>query len=451
MLENTIVQKEVLLQREIALSEEREARAMAEKASRRFAFLAEASSILASSLDLSETLQAICKLSLNGLAEACAIDLIREDGTIEKIPPKAIDPVREAHIIELRKRYTLQLHKLPDVQEVVRRGNGAICFRRTDEILDAVCESPEHRRAMEEAEVQGAILVMLVARGRRLGWLILMRMGKDPYTLDDLAVGEDLASRAAVAIDNARLYEKAQKAVRIRDEFISIASHELRTPLTSLSLQVQLVLDLVRQGRLSSLPPEKLTQVFGSTHQQLGRITWLVNSLLDVSQIRSGKLHLSLEAFDLVQLVREVIDRYHSEIRSSGTEIDIQGIASLHGAWDRRRIEQTFTNLLMNALKYGQKKPVTVRVEQVEDDALLSVEDRGMGIAPEDQARIFQRFERAVPVSHYGGMGLGLYIAQQIASAHQGSIQLKSELGRGSVFELKLPMKLQITLGSPAA
>jgi PAS domain S-box-containing protein len=239
----------------------------------------------------------------------------------------------------------------------------------------------------------------------------------------------------------ARLYRKAQEEVRERDEFLSIASHELRTPVTALKLQLQLFQRYV--DRASVVLPREMHEKMEALERQIRRIALLVNELLDLSRLRLGKIELRREEFDLAELAREIIAQLQSEFDLAGSRVELRANGPVKGSWDRLRLGQVLTNLLANAVKFGKGKPILVVVESVEENgaalALLEVRDQGIGIAPEHQARVFDRFERAVPAEHFGGLGLGLYIARQIVEAHGGEIRVDSAPGAGSTFRVELP------------
>ncbi|WP_233278085.1 CHASE domain-containing protein [Myxococcus stipitatus] len=245
------------------------------------------------------------------------------------------------------------------------------------------------------------------------------------------------ASAEQASVEQQRLASEAQAAVRVRDEFLSVAAHELRTPLTSLKLQLQLLFRQLHQD--GPLDTERLERGVETCERQMTRLTKLVDSLLDVSRLSSGRMELQLEPLELGELVREMARRFEMEAQAAGVRLDVDTPQPVTGRWDRLRLEQVITNLMSNALKYGHGSPVDVRVRGDEHEARLEVQDRGIGIAPEDAGRVFDRFERAVSSRHYGGLGLGLFITRQLVEAHGGSISLESTPGQGTTFIVHLP------------
>jgi signal transduction histidine kinase len=248
-------------------------------------------------------------------------------------------------------------------------------------------------------------------------------------------------------MDNAFLYEAAQSAIRARDEFLSIASHELKTPLTSLKLQAQIRARELKKGELRAFTPEKLPQLIADDEKQINRLTRLVDDMLDVSRVQSGKLTFDPEPFDLNELVSDTLRRFSAQIDASKSKVSFQTGAPAVGNWDRFRIEQVFINLLTNALKYGAGNPIRIEISTEGELALLRVRDQGIGIQQQDQERIFGRFERAISASSISGLGLGLYISQKIIEGHQGKILVQSEPGMGSIFTIELPLASASTKG----
>jgi PAS domain S-box-containing protein len=238
-----------------------------------------------------------------------------------------------------------------------------------------------------------------------------------------------------------RLVDEMRQAVRARDEFLSIASHELKTPLTSLQLQVDSLKRLRKQEQAGHAPmtPEVLDHKIDVIARQAVRLEALVANLLEVTRIASGSMTLQREDTDLSALVNQYVARSEAAIRRAGSPVDLTAEPVI-GRWDRLKLEAVVENLLSNALKYGARKPISIRVERSGDRAVLTVADGGIGIPVNEQGRIFERFERAVPEQHYGGLGVGLWIARQVVEAHGGTIYVASEEGKGSTFTVELPL-----------
>lgn len=233
-----------------------------------------------------------------------------------------------------------------------------------------------------------------------------------------------------------------REAIVARDEFLSIASHELKTPLTSLILNGQMLKKQIQKDDPSALSREKVEKFVDHTNKQTARLTRLVDDMLEISRLRTGKLSVEKESVNLTELLNDLKSRFDELfIESTGEELHLEISQNITGMWDKMRLEQTFSNLLTNALKYGNKRPVRMTVERENERAVISVIDQGLGIKPENKEKIFQRFERAgISANDISGLGLGLYIAKQIVLAHDGSIFVESEIGKGSKFVVSLPV-----------
>jgi signal transduction histidine kinase len=233
------------------------------------------------------------------------------------------------------------------------------------------------------------------------------------------------------------------QAVRTRDEFISIASHELKTPLTPMKLQLQALLRAARGGA-DGLAPDRLLAATVRFEKLVGRVGALVENMLDVSRLGSGKLTLRLEPTPVPQIVRDAVDRIAEEVEESGSTLELHVDVGYSEplAVDRHRLEQVVVNLVGNAAKYAPGSPIVVRCGRVDGVHRIEIEDRGPGIGRADHQRIFERFERAVedPMEN-SGLGLGLYIAREIVRAHGGELSVRSELGVGSTFVVELPAR----------
>lgn len=238
--------------------------------------------------------------------------------------------------------------------------------------------------------------------------------------------------------------KKLELAVKARDNFLSVASHELRTPLTTLHLQVQSLLRNSRTGLLGQILPDKQTRKLEAIKKNIDRFAKRINEVLDVSRLTSEQLELDPERFDLAELLREKVAQYEDgEAARFGCALRLEAPPSFHGCWDRARTEQLVENLVGNALKYGHGSPVEISLREENGMAVIVVRDHGIGIAREEQERIFGQFERAVSDLHYGGMGLGLWIVRQILEAAGGTIEVESRPNEGAAFTIRMPTAIR--------
>ena len=246
----------------------------------------------------------------------------------------------------------------------------------------------------------------------------------------EVRVQERTIELARMVDENARLYREAKDALEIRDEFLSIASHELRTPLTALSLHVQLL--------ERTLPTQEASESILKLNRHVRRLTGLIDQLLDLTRIRSGKFQLRLQTCDLTAIVREAVSEQVVEALRRGSQVLVQSKTTTLAECDPERIRQVITNLLSNAIKYGEGKPIAVTIEGSAEGVEVCVRDQGPGIALDQQERIFERFERAADQSEVSGLGLGLYISKEIMAAHGGTISVQSSVGSGAEFRVRL-------------
>jgi signal transduction histidine kinase len=249
-----------------------------------------------------------------------------------------------------------------------------------------------------------------------------------------------IAERARNEAERDRLLNELREAVRVRDTFLAIAAHELKTPLTALQLQIHLLQK--SDGRTSAaMSAQRLEHAVEMIARQTTRLHALIENFLEVVNITSGHMDLDRAPVDLRQIVNDIVA--HDHRGRSGPAIVVDGAAV--GLWDRGRLESVIGNLVSNAVKFGGDKPISISVSCDGSTARVVITDHGIGIAPEEQARIFEKFERAVSERHYGGFGLGLWVVRQIVEAHGGNIRVASEAGQGSTFVVELPLSLQMT------
>lgn len=235
--------------------------------------------------------------------------------------------------------------------------------------------------------------------------------------------------------------EALDRAVKARDNFFMIASHELRTPLTCLELQLQVMEFDLKNATQEELSPEKFKLGLEKQREHLARITRIIDNILDESRINRGHIPMSPENFDLSVMVRHIVGEFKIAAENAGVSVTLDTENSIVGKWDRFKLEQVLLNLLSNALRYGEKKPIRIRTFQNASLAFFSVQDEGLGIKTEDQERIFDRFERVAEENGVKGFGLGLFISNSVVKAHGGEIRVQSEPGKGSIFTVALPIR----------
>jgi signal transduction histidine kinase len=401
-------------------------------------FIAHVSAVLAESLDYEATLATVARLAVPFVADLCLVDVLDDAGKMQRVAVAHRDPAVE----DWQRRARLQNRRWAGqdlAAEILTAGRGLLTPEITPALLEKYVENPDVRSRLMEIGVSSGITVPMLARGRALGAIILCLCGgQRRYGQDDLALAEELARRAAVAIDNARLYRGAQQAVRARDEFLTVASHELNTPITSLLLLAQTLRDT--RHEMTETAVERSLEVMAL---QTRRLSTLVQELLDVTRVQAGALPIRRESVDLAGLLREVAERFVEEKRPAGRALELQSPARLQGQWDRACLDQIVSNLLSNAFKFGAGSPVVVVLEELETGpngrVRLQVRDQGIGVPPERLTDIFDPFARAVPASNYGGLGLGLYIVRSLVRALQGRVSVESTLAEGSTFTVELP------------
>lgn len=412
---------------------------------RRQRFLAEATGTLARSLDYTTTLRSVARLAVPALADWCIVDVVDDAGEIHRMPIVHADPAKTA-VVRALERYPLEQY--PEHHPVVRAlrtGEPQLTPVIPDTWAESVAIDAAHLALLRALGPKSGMAVPLRSRGRTLGVITLVSATADrQYGREDLALAEELARRAAFAVDNARLYQDAQRALAetqaalaVRDQFLSIASHELRTPLTALRGSLQII-----QRRLQrSGAPAEVQDVMARADRQVERLTRLVRGLLDVSRIAGGQLAVEPTPVALAELVRRAVEQERAAAPDRTIGLTLPEQDPLVAA-DPDRLEQVLSNLLDNARKYSPADaPIEVRVDVAADTAAVAVRDAGAGIPVDQQERIFGRFHRADNVDRgVAGLGLGLYIAREIVHAHGGSLTVESAPGAGSTFTIRLPL-----------
>jgi PAS domain S-box-containing protein len=405
--------------------------------------LAETGQLFSESLDYLATLQNVARLAVPLLADWCMLDLLSEEGVLERVITVHADPAKQP-LVEDLKRFPPRVDTALSTAAILRSGQPLLIAELTAEQLEGASRSAEHLRAIQALEPRSVLAVPLVARGRALGvWRFLRSHPGQPYSEADLRLAESLARRAALAIDNARLYRQAEAANQAKDRFLAMLSHELRTPLTP-------VLALVSKLEAGASPGNELHRGLALIRKNVELEARLIDDLLDLTRIARGKIELHQEVTHVHPLLWHAIEVCCAEPVASGrlsVETDLR--APEPRAWgDGPRLTQVFWNLLSNAVKFtpaGGTIRVRTATDPTEPDGTLLVEvsDTGAGIEPEVLPRIFDAFAqgRLDTAQQLGGLGLGLAISKAILDGHGGSLSAWSEgRGRGTTFTVRLPL-----------
>jgi len=411
-----------------------------ERAEHSLRLLAEASRLLAESLDYEEQLAKIARLAISTLGDWCAIDVIEESGAINRAAIAAQDPEKEELERRLQERYPFDATLPYGTAQVLRTREPEVHAEVSDELLIASARDDEHLAMLRAAGLKSFMSVPLAARDKVLGAITFATyQAQRAYGTSDLRLAELLARRVAVAVDNAQLYRAAQESIRIRDIFLSVAAHELRTPLTALLGYTQLVeRRTLRESSLAARDRQALEIVSA----QAERLNKMVNSLLDISRLQLGQLTIEAGPLDLGALAARLVEESrpllteHTIVYSGPDEP-----ALVNG--DELRLEQAIQNLIQNAIKYSPAGgTISVKVERDRPSASIAVTDPGIGIPPEALPQLFHRFYRApnVDPTHISGLGVGLYVVKQIVELHGGAVEVRSEVGSGSTFTLRMPL-----------
>ncbi len=403
-------------------------------------FLAEASTLLASSLDYETTLQSVARLVVPFLADWCVVSIVAADGSVRQVAAAHVNPAKVEWAAELQRRYPTDMNASSGLANVLRTGQPEFYPEIAEAMLAATARDPEHLHMMREVGFTSAMIVPLLARGQTLGALsfVSAESGRH-FGAADLQLAEDLARRAAVSVDNARLYREAREAIGMRDEFLSIAAHELKTPVTSLLGYTQVLQRRFAREKTASDRDQRALKVISEQSERLSR---LIHSLLDLSRIQTGHFTIQSQPVDLCVLARRVVDEARPALERHTLELSCAGDSFIVEG-DELRLEQVLQNLLQNAIKYSPDGGlITVGVEQRGNQASLAISDQGIGIPEAAQAQLFQRFYRAANTdgSPIGGMGIGLYVVKEIVTRHGGTVEVTSVEGKGSTFTVRLPL-----------
>ena len=425
------------LERDELLARAQTARAAAEAAARRVAFLADASSALAGSLDYQTTLASLAHLAVPFLADWCKIDMLEPDGGLRRIAIAYADPTNAELARALATCPPDPLGTHPRTK-VVQTRLSELLPEVTDEALVAAAADSEQLAVMRRLGYRSTMIVPLVARGQTLGAMtFVMAASGRRYDRDDLAVAEELARRAALAVDNSRLYREAREADRIKGEFLMTLSHELRTPLSAVVVWAR----LLGNGKLEAT---KMPRALEAIERNVASLTRLVEDLTDVSRIAAGKLRLKTGPVDLWEVIAAAIVAVRPAAQAKGIRLKSIGGAARRVWGDGGRLQQVVWNLLSNAIKFTPEGGgVEIRVGLADGRAQIVVSDTGRGIGPDFLPFVFERFRQAdsATTRTHGGLGLGLAIVRQLVELHGGTVRAESPgEGQGATFTVSLPI-----------
>jgi signal transduction histidine kinase len=400
-------------------------------------FLSEASARLASSLDLPITLATLAQLSVPGLADWCEIDLLDAEGHCRVANSAAVDAAREHLLLALFAGYPEASERYgTSIAAALRSGAPILLPVVTDEMIASWAADDRHRELLQGLAPRSLMVLPLFVRERTLGTIVLASgQAHRRFDTRDLELATELGRRAAMAVDNAHLYQAAEHAIQVRDEVLRIVAHDLRAPITGISLSAQLL-----RRRVGAGEQERVASILRGVEQA----NRLIQDLLDVARMEAGQLVVARRREVAGPLVRECTEAHRglAEARSLSVQVEMSDDLPPIDA-DRSRFLQILSNLLGNAIKFtpvGGR--VTVRVEPQGEMVRFSVHDTGPGIAPEDLSHVFESFWQARKGGREGA-GLGLAIARGLVEAHGGRIWVESTPGRGSAFYFTLPVAVE--------
>ncbi|HEX8160970.1 MAG TPA: ATP-binding protein [Pyrinomonadaceae bacterium] len=401
-------------------------------------FLANASELLASSLDYETTLASVARLAVPYLADWCLIDL-RDGERIERVAVAHEDAAKVEAVWEAVRRASVNAGASEGVAKVIRTGRAELLPELTEATLAAAFPDPEKLRLVRGLNLRSAMIVPMVAHERTLGAISFASAESGRrYAPADLALAEDLARRAALAVDNARLYREAREVNRLKDEFLATLSHELRTPLTA-------ILGWSGLLRTVRLDAETTANALQTIERNARSQKQLIDDLLDASRIITGKLRLEMKPTPLAPVVTAAVEsmRPAAAAKSIALRLALDG-GALVVAGDAERLQQIVWNLLSNAVKFTPREGrVEVALARDGSDAVISVSDTGVGIAPDFLPLVFDRFRQAdaSTTRAYGGLGLGLSIMRHLVGLHGGRVSAESGgEGHGATFRVRLPL-----------
>lgn len=401
-------------------------------------YLAEASKILSSSLDYEKTLNTIAALSVPHIADWCSVELLT-DGTFHQVAVAHKDPKKVKWARELRKKRPPDMDAPMGLPHVVKTGKPELYPVISEEMLKVALKNPKEEMKIIKkiGGFTSAMIVPIFSQKKPIGGITFVTTETNRhYNSADLVMAQELATRASVAIENARLYKGSQDAISMRDDFISVASHELKTPVTSVKMFTQIL-----KHHSQQIGDQKAASHLTKMDRQLDKLTELIYDLLNISKIQAGRMEFREEVFDFDRAVHEVIEVLQQS--STKHEIVVRGATKKKVRGDAERIGQVINNLVSNAVKYSPRADkIVVKLKAENGSVTVSVQDFGIGMAQEHLGKIFERFYRVYDTTDktFPGLGIGLYITSEIVKRHGGKLWVDSNVGKGSTFHISIPI-----------
>jgi PAS domain S-box-containing protein len=419
----------------LLLEREHAARAEAENSQQRAALLAEASRILSTSFDYQTTLAALVRLAVPALADYCALDIVDGEENFQRIAEAYVDPSKSSLLREVATFPRSALTANHPLIRVISTGESVLESKITPAFIRAAFAEPSQRRTVEALGPRSLVCVPLVNSGKPLGALTLVTSSSGrTYDEADLSLAADVARRAAIVVEHARLFHEAQQATRARDDVLAVVAHDLRNPLNTVTMAVSLMLENTPVERVQERRQVEIVR------RAADRMNRMIQDLLDVKRIEGGRLSMDLRPEEVGALLTDTIEMLRPLAVGSSIILDsvvAEGLPSVLA--DSARIQQVLSNLVGNAVKFTPRDGhVAVTAEAFGAEVRFGVVDTGPGIPPEQLPHIFGRFWQARP-SDRRGIGLGLAIAKGIVEAHNGRIWVESRVGSGSTFYFTLP------------
>jgi PAS domain S-box-containing protein len=410
------------------------------RASERAAFLTEAGAVLAGSLDYQTTLKAVAALAVPVIADWCAVDVLTDEHKLERVAVAHVNPAKIDLARTIRTRYE-DVNSAFSPTSVVRTGTPALVKEITDDMIAASAQGDEERIAViRSLGLRSYMIVPLTVHGRTFGALTFATAESSRlYTDEDFRFAQDVAFRAALAVDNAHAYQEAQTANRLKDEFLATLSHELRTPLNA-------ILGYTRLLQSGMIVDDRRASALTTVERNAFALTQIVEDILDVSRIISGKIRLNIQSVDVADVVKNAVDtiRPAADAKQIRIQMILDPRAAISG--DPDRLQQVVWNLVSNAVKFTPKQGIVeVLLERINSHVEIVVSDTGAGIAPDFLPHIFERFRQADSgtTREHGGIGLGLAIVRHLVELHGGTIQASSGgKDQGSTFRVRLPVMI---------